>query len=210
MQPAALCSSMTGRHKAGCYFLWPVMAQDGDIDESGMVLADAYFEAVRAFESAGVCTRFPHPLQLYRQLLSKEWQPALCMNPALHVPPATMVNRASIIASPQRAAALVNAALAEIRAARYNKKKPEPEALKVNEPEVRRGVVKLGFAWEAAHVRIYTGEAHLASSLIELCNQPGVTSSHIIVQVGNIHAHANGHTHAMQPAARSVQHAAQV
>ena len=83
-----------------------------------MVEQQKYFETVRAVEAAGVCTRFPHPSQLYRQLLSKEWQPQLCMNPVLNVPPATMVNRATIIADPLRAARLVNATLAEIRAVR--------------------------------------------------------------------------------------------
>ena len=46
-----------------------------------MVEQQKYFETVRAVEAAGVCTRFPHPSQLYQQLLSKEWQPALCLMP---------------------------------------------------------------------------------------------------------------------------------
>ena len=38
LQPAAIVPMMTGRHRAGCYFLWPVMCQDGaDELESGMV-----------------------------------------------------------------------------------------------------------------------------------------------------------------------------
>lgn len=181
LQPSAICASMTGRHKAGCYFLWPVMAQDVDVHESGMVDQSHYFATVSLFEAAGVCTRFPHPSQLYRQILAKEWQPALCLVPHLRIPPATMVNRASVMASPQRAAQLVSSALSEIRATRYQRK-PEPEALRVHENEVRRGVAKLGFAWEAAHVRVYRGEAQLATALYELCGQPGVTSAHVIVQ----------------------------
>ena len=38
VQPAAIVPAMSGRHRAACYFLWPVMAQDGaDELESGMV-----------------------------------------------------------------------------------------------------------------------------------------------------------------------------
>ena len=183
IQPSAICQTMTGRHRAGLYFLWPVMAQDGAIDESGMVDQGAYFEAVKAFEAVGVCTRFPHPSQLYRTLLSKEWQPTLCLVPSLHIPPAVMVNRASVMASPQRAARLVCSALAEIRSAKYNKKKPEPEALRLAESEARRGVAKMGFAWEAAHVRVFRGEEQMATALYELAAQAGVTSAQVIVQV---------------------------
>eukprot|EP00908_Phaeocystis_cordata_P020278 Transcript_31949.p1 GENE.Transcript_31949~~Transcript_31949.p1 ORF type:complete len:393 (+),score=156.97 Transcript_31949:805-1983(+) len=196
-----------------------------------MVEQQKYFETVRAVEAAGVCTRFPHPSQLYQQLLSKEWQPALCLMPQagsrpapptssrtscarplvrcplhlrhpclrhllllshpallsrllpaqLRVPPATMVNRASVMAAPRRAARLACAALAQVRAARYEKK-AEPEALRVPEGESRKGVAKLGYAWEAAHVRVFRGESQLASALAELCAQPGVTAAHVIVQ----------------------------
>jgi len=181
IQPAAICQAMTGRHKAGLYFLWPVMAQDGAIDESGMVEQGNYFDAVKAFEAAGVPTRFPHPSQLYRHLLSKEWQPSLCLVPSLRIPPAAMVNRATIMASPRRAAQLACAALAVLRETRY-KTRPEPEPLRIADDEVRRGVAKLGYAWEAAHVRVYRGEAQLATALLELSAQPGVTSAHVIVQ----------------------------
>ena len=65
----------------------PTAAQDGgDELESGMVEQQKYFETVRAVEAAGVCTRFPHPSQLYQQLLSKEWQPALCLMPQVQPP----------------------------------------------------------------------------------------------------------------------------
>jgi hypothetical protein len=104
----------------------------GDELESGMVEQTSYFEMVMAVEAAGVCTRFPHPSQLYRQLLSKEWQPALCLLPQLRIPPATMVNRASVAAAPRRAARLACAALDEIREARHD---PEPGPGPGPEPE---------------------------------------------------------------------------
>ena len=51
LQPAAVCQSMSGRHRAACYFLWPVMAQDGEAHESGMLEEGCYFECVREFEA---------------------------------------------------------------------------------------------------------------------------------------------------------------
>jgi hypothetical protein len=37
LQPPAIVASMCGRHRCGCYFLWPVLATDGEGDQSGMV-----------------------------------------------------------------------------------------------------------------------------------------------------------------------------
>ena len=67
-----IAATMTGRHRCGCYFLWPTSFQDGTEDQSGMVPHGAYFDAVKGFEAAGLPTRFPHPSQLYRTLLAKE------------------------------------------------------------------------------------------------------------------------------------------
>ena len=180
--PAAACQVMRGRHKAACYFLWPVMHQDGEVHESGMVDQSHFFEAVRLFETAGVCTRFPHPSQLYRTLLAKDWQPTLCLVPKFMIPPTVTVNRATIAASPARAATLTVDALAAVRACRYKKKGEEPIALRVGDNEARRGVAKLGFAWEAAHVRTFRGEAQLATALIELSTSPSVTNASVVVQ----------------------------
>mmetsp|Transcript_20045 Transcript_20045/g.66325 ORF Transcript_20045/g.66325 Transcript_20045/m.66325 type:complete len:325 (-) Transcript_20045:1858-2832(-) len=182
--PATVCAMMRGRHRAGCYFLWPVMHQDGEVHESGMLDQSAYFDAVRTFEAAGVCTRFPHPSQLYRTLLAKDWQPSLCLVPSLCIPPAVTINRATICASPSRAAKLCVDALATVRAARYRrgKKRREPESLRVEGAESRRGVAKLGFAWEAAHVRIFRGEQQLATALLDISTTPAVTGSAVIVQ----------------------------
>jgi len=187
--PAALCPLLRGKHRAACYFLWPVMHQDGEVHESGMLDQSLYFDAVRVFEAAGVCTRFPHPSQLYRVLLAKDWQPTLCLVPSLRIPPCVTVNRATITASPARAAKLVVDALAAVRSSRYqsHKKKPkalraEPMALVHEGDEERRGVAKLGFAWEAAHVRTFRGESELGHALLDLCTSPAVTTSSVIVQ----------------------------
>ena len=183
LQPGAIVQQMRGRHQAALYFLWPVMAQDGgDIEQSGMVQQSAYFSTVRAFEAAGVPTRFPHSSQLYESLLSKDWQAALCLLPRLRIPPTTIINRAAVVRSPRRAAHQVLDALAAVRSLRYDSDGSEPDCLRPLEGEVRRGVVKLGFAWEAAHVRIFRGEAQLAEAMEGLVMTPGVEAPSIIVQ----------------------------
>ena len=156
LQPSAVVQLMHGRHLCALYFLWPVMAQDGgDIEQSGMVNQSAYFSTLRAFEAAGVPTRFPHASQLYETLLAKDWQASLCLFPRLRVPPTVIVNRAAVVRSPRTAAAHVLDALSQCRSMRYESESAEPDCLRPMEGEIRKGVVKLGFAWEAAHVRIF-------------------------------------------------------
>ena len=83
--------------------------------------------------------------------------------PKLCIPPTVTVNRATITVSPDRAASLCVKALAAVRASRYNTKRTEPLALAVADGEERRGVAKLGFAWEAAHVRVFRGQVSRAT-----------------------------------------------
>ena len=75
LQPSALAARLSGRHKAALYFLWPTRFQDGTkLQQMGMVGAAPFFGAMEGIEAAGIPTRFPHPSQLYRTLLTKEWQ----------------------------------------------------------------------------------------------------------------------------------------
>lgn len=182
LQPAAILGLMKGRHRCGLYFLWPVLAQDGgDVEQSGMVRKVEYFATVRAFEAHGLPTRFPHPSNLYEVLLSKEWQPSVCLLPRMRIPPCTTVNRAAIVCDARRAAAGALEALDAVRALRYGDGS-EPSCMVLGEGEVRRGVVKLGFAWEAAHVRMFRGEAQLAEALGGIVSTQGVETSAVLVQ----------------------------
>mmetsp|Transcript_21583 Transcript_21583/g.58050 ORF Transcript_21583/g.58050 Transcript_21583/m.58050 type:complete len:314 (-) Transcript_21583:491-1432(-) len=137
---------------------------------------------MRGFEACGIPTRFPHPSQLYHVLASKSWQTQACLLPKLHVPPITTVNRASIVADPMRAARGALASLEEIRSLRYGGPEQEPAAIKPAEGEVRKGVVKLGFAWEAAHVRLFRGERQLALALHGLATEQGSEAAAVYVQ----------------------------
>lgn len=139
LQPSAVMATLSGRHTAGLYFLWPIAAQDGgDVDQSGMVRETEYFAAVRGFEAAGLPTRFPHASQLYQTLLAKDWQPTLCLLPRLRIPPATTVNRAAVARDPHRAAAATIDALDRIRELRYGDG-GEPACMALLEGEVRTG-----------------------------------------------------------------------
>ena len=182
LQPSAIAPILRGRHLCALYFLWPVMAQDGDVEQSGMVNQADYFATVRAFEASGVPTRFPHASHLYETLLSKDWQPSLCLQAKLRIPPCVTINRAAIVRSPRRAAATVLDALNACRAMRYAGEGGEPGCVAPLEGETRRGVVKLGFAWEAAHVRVFRGELQLAEALQGLISTPGVESTAVLVQ----------------------------
>ena len=186
LQPVALAGSLQGRHRCALYFLWPTLFQDGTPQQMAMVHASGVFGAMRAFEAAGVPTRFPHPSQLYATLLSKEWQTAACMTPQLRVPPTTALNRALVAADPARAARTALAALAQVRAAM------QADALMGGSPAdgggceaaapPRLGVAKLGHAWEAVQVRVWSGEHELAGALSSLLGQPGCEAPLVLVQ----------------------------
>ena len=47
---------------------------------------------------------------------------------------------------------------------------------------VKKGVVKLGFSWEARYVAIFSGEAQLAEKLQEMMTHPRCLSSTCVVQ----------------------------
>jgi hypothetical protein len=71
-----------------------------------------------------------------------------------------------------------------VRGSCYGTGREEPVALQgASSGRGRTGVAKLGFAWEAAHVRIFRGEGELSTALIELCTTPAVTNATLIVQV---------------------------
>ena len=66
---------------------------------------DALFSLLRAVEGQGVPTRFPHPSHLWRTLLDKQWQAALCTAPQFAIAPTTLVPVAAILHDAEAAAA---------------------------------------------------------------------------------------------------------
>ena len=103
------------------------------------------------------------------------------------MPPTTLVNRAAVARDARRAAGGAFASLARVRAtpsAHISDDSCVPTSVhpRKREPGVRLGVAKLGHAWEAAHVRVFSGELELADALTSLCRAPGSEASSVIVQ----------------------------
>ena len=109
---------MRGRHCASLFFLWPISFGDVSSLEAGYVRRDELLEAMRALESAGVPTRFPHVSHLYRVLLSKDWCGHLCLCPQFKVPATTKVSAAAVAVDARLAARAALGALRALRAER--------------------------------------------------------------------------------------------
>ena len=176
LDPASVARQLGGKQRAALYFLWPSRFRDGVATryqpdgqalKFGMVNADALLRCMHGLEAAGICTRFPHPSQLYAVLLAKEYQASLCTCPSFALPPATLVNRGLALLDPMRAASSAMAALARLRA-------PGVAA-----PGI--GVVKLGYSWEAVHVRTFTSQEELAAVLTLFSSKEGCEAPCLLV-----------------------------
>ena len=123
-----------------------------------MVPADSLLELMRRVESAGIPTRFPHSAHVYRALLAKEWTTAVsgCGPSQMRVPATTRVSASSVARVPFSAAKRAVDALRAIKG-----------------DECDRGVVKLGYSWEALDVRAWRGVSDLAGALEDVLHQPG-------------------------------------
>ena len=146
-------------------------------------------------ERAGIPTRFPHPSNVYRVFLSKDWMAHLCLQPGLRCPATTKVNRASVETDPQAAAANALKSLDLIRKVQRGNNReghwagrgateklgaPDASTYDPDSPvpwDKVTGVTKLGFSWEAADVKKFSGVDQLAARLRKLFDQPQV--SHI-------------------------------
>lgn len=177
MEQAQLASMLHGSQRAALYFLWPSRFREGAVTRRnvdgvplrvGVVNAAASLHAMEAMEAAGVPTRFPHASQLYAALLSKEYQASLCTSAEFALPATTLVNRGAAVRDPSRAAASAVSALAKLRTE--------------GTPPPGMGVVKLGFSWEAVHVRTFTSTAELAAVLEALACKDGCEAPCLLVQ----------------------------
>ena len=119
-------------------------------------------------ESAGVPTRFPHAAHAYRAPASEgvddggEWLRSFA---AMRVPATTRVSASSVARVPFSAAKRAVDALRAIKG-----------------DECDRGVVKLGYSWEALDVRAWRARDDLAGALVDVLHQPGCRARHVFVQ----------------------------
>ena len=208
LRAPSLAAQLRRGAPAGCqiaalYFLWPVCIREGGVGSGAGGAgggADSHTEGAAApappprhpftgegyvpqtsllglmeqLEAQCVHTRFPHPSPLYRVLLSKAWQAQLCGDATARLPPTTAVGRGMVVASPAAAARTAIGALRQLGAWRT-----EDNDLAV------KGVVKLGFSWQAVDVRAFVGEAQLRDALCALLHparSPDTTHSTALVQ----------------------------
>ena len=112
--PETIYKSMTGFHKVGLYYLWPAQKRNAH-EVAGMVEERLFFNMLERAEDAGIDTRYPAPLHLYRQLCGKQYYNAACLNKNLQTPVTTRVLATNIKKDALQAAKSAVQALNEIR-----------------------------------------------------------------------------------------------
>jgi len=178
-------SYMKGTRKMACWMLWPAEWEDfSGQDYAAYIDRRALFGAMRAFEAAGIRTGFPHPADQFECITSKSWMATLALQHQAMLPAATLVSKGSIVTDAKRAARQALAVLRYIRSANPLPARVDGQSSpsEINRDGITKGVVKLGFSWEARFVSIFNDEADLAHKLGTLIDQPGCWSSHCIVQ----------------------------
>lgn len=176
-----LAGCLRGRKHATFWMLWPAEWEDfGSADYAGYVDRRSLFGAMRACEAAGLRSGFPHPADQYELITSKSWMSTLCSNPHVHLPAATIVSKANVLSSPENSAQHALASLEYVRSLVPLRGGAGPS--EVNRSGVRKGVVKLGWSWEARYIKVFTGAEELAAKLLEILTIPGCSSSSCIVQ----------------------------
>lgn len=169
--------------------LWPVEWVDiHEKDYAGYLDRRAFFSTMRAFEAAGLQSGFPHPADQYEVLTSKAWMATLALDPRVKLPAATLVSKGRVLADAYMAAKQALGALARIRAVNPFQADTggASDAVSgpstVNRKAIKKGVVKLGWSWEARYVTIFEGEEQLAERLREMLTHPGCFASSCLVQ----------------------------
>jgi hypothetical protein len=161
------------------FFLWPVTYQDAPVNQPGYVNNNKLLDLMARVEACGVIPRFPHYSHLYRLLTSKTWMAHLSLMPNLAVPATTKLSVALIHRDPRAAARTALVALRNVQCMKHGlgaddiKRLPPLSQIK--------GVVKLGFSWEAWGVKIFDGEDELASQLCSLAEQPAALHDAVMI-----------------------------
>ena len=131
--------------------------------------ADLLFPLVLRMEAAGICSCWPHPLQLWKLLTSKEWMSQMCICPQFQIPLTTALSKALVLRDASKAAAMALQALRSLK-----KDRDETEVLE-------QVVVKLGYSYEGIDVKMVSCE-QLAEALYFLLTQPNYNNGTVYVQ----------------------------
>lgn len=181
----AIASMLKGKRKAAFWMLWPAEWEDtGDPDFACYIERQGLFAGMRALETAGIRSAFPHPSDLFEEITSKSWMATLSLNPAARLPACTMVSRDAIKSDPKEAARQALLSMEHIRRMCPFPNSPDdpPAPSVVNKDAVTKGMVKVGWSWENRFVLCFTNEKHLQQRLSEMIALPGCLASYCIVQ----------------------------
>jgi len=159
------------RRTCGIYMLYPTPFEEGCVptaetggdNGAGLIDQKSFFQMMKAVERAGIPSRFPHCSALYEQLASKRWTHQMSLAPHLRVPPTVAVPRMLVERSCSEAA---DKGLASL-----NMVKQQQAALRGETEEeggITKGVLKLGFSWEALDVKLWHGRNGLREALYQL------------------------------------------
>lgn len=178
-------SCLKGKKRSTFWMMWPSEWDDfRGSDYAAYIERHAFFGAIRACEQVGIRTGFPHPADQYEMITSKTWMATLSLQPQARLPAATMVSKGNVLSDPKAAAKNSLAMLAYIRS-----KNPFPVAdgeqaapSVINKNGVVKGVVKLGWSWEARFIKIFNSEEDLGMKLTEILTEPGCRAGQAIVQ----------------------------
>lgn len=180
-----LAKLLKGIKKTCWWMLWPAEWEDtGDPDFACYIERQALFAAMRACESAGIRSGFPHPADQFELITSKSWMATLSLHPGARLPAATLVSKEAIVIDVQEAAKQALAALERIRSiSPFSVGLDDPPApSSINKDGVKKGVVKLGWSWENRFVTHFEGLKQLQTKLKEITSIAGWTGSQCIVQ----------------------------
>jgi hypothetical protein len=184
IEASQLAALLLGRTAASWWMLWGADFPTAWEEDSflGYVNRRDLFASQRALEATGrVLSAFPHPADLWEFITSKVWMATLAPQcETMRLPACVMLERAAILNDARGAARSAMMALEELR--RKNRRVwPEGPAA-VNRRGLTRGVLKIGWSWEAKFVWFWRGEAQLAEYIRAMITLPGCTSDFCLVQ----------------------------
>lgn len=153
------------------YFLYPTAFEErcvptmetGEDCGAGLVDQKSLFRLMKAVERAGIPSRFPHCSGLYEQLTSKRWTYILSLALQYRVPPTVALPRMLVEQNCALAADRGMNALLAVKQRQAAMQKVQP----VKGP-IEKGVVKLGFSWEALDVKLWEHRDGLQDALRQL------------------------------------------
>lgn len=179
----SLVASLRGRKRTGFWMLWPCEFEADWRTEgfAGYVERRKLFAAMRACEAAGLRTCFPHPAALYELITSKAWMATLSSDSRSVLPAAVLIDKKTIMANPDAAAAKALAGLDDLRKGSQFGGGAGPSMINRG-GGMKKGCVKIGWSWEAKFVWFWKAKKELANSMQQMLTLPGCLADPCIVQ----------------------------